>query len=73
MLLLLSLSIKTCSFSTPAMDDPDDLLISEVDEELESALQQADRRALGDIDTNTTDAAASAPNAIVVQVCPARL
>ena len=55
------------------MDDPNDLLINEVDEELESALQQADRRALGDIDTNTTDAAACAPNAIVVQVCPARL
>ena len=55
------------------MDDPDDLLISELDEELESALEQADRRALGDIDTNTADAAASAPNANVVQVCPACL
>ena len=55
------------------MGSEDDLLISEVDEELESALQQADRRTLGDIDTNAADAAADALNPRAEQVSPARL
>ena len=40
------------------MDSGDDLLIGEVDGELESVLQQVDRRALGAIDPNAADAAA---------------
>jgi hypothetical protein len=48
------------------MDEADDLLINQVDEELESALQQMERRALG------ADAAAGPLTADVAQVCPAR-
>ena len=55
------------------MDSTDELLISEVDGELECVLQQADRRALEDIDTNAADAAADALNPRAEQVSPARL
>ena len=54
------------------MDEADDLLINQVDEELESALQQMERRALGAIDPNAADAAAGPLTADVAQVCPAR-
>ena len=36
------------------MDSSDDLLIGEVDGELESVMQQVDRRAMGAIDPNAT-------------------
>ena len=52
-LLLLSTFKKTCRSSTPPMDSTNDLLINEVDGELESVLQQADRCTLGAIDPNT--------------------
>ena len=46
------------------MDSADDLLIGEVDGELESACQAAERQALGDIDPNSTpQPAAVAPDA----------
>ena len=63
---------KAWSFSSPAMDSTDELLISEVDGELECVLQQADRRALGAIDPNAADAAADAFNPRAEQVSPAR-
>ena len=53
------------------MDEADDLLINQVDEELESELQQMERRALGAIDPNASDAAAGPLTADVAQVCPA--
>ena len=55
------------------MDSADDLLIGEVDGELESVMQQVDRRAMGAIDPNAADAAAGPLTADVAQVCPARL
>ena len=64
---------KTCLFSSPAMDASDDLLIDELDDELESELQQMERRALEAIDPNVADAAAGPLTAGVAQVCPARL
>jgi hypothetical protein len=54
------------------MDEADDLLINQVDEELESALHQMGRRALGAIDPKAADAAAGPLTADVAQVCPAR-
>ena len=39
------------------MDSADDLLIGQVDRELESVMQQVDRRAPDDIDPNAADAA----------------
>ena len=41
--------------------------------ELESVMQQVDRRALDDNDHNAADAAAAPLTADVAQVCPARL
>ena len=54
------------------MDEADDLLINQVGEELEPALQEMERRALRAIDPNAADAAAGPLTADVAQVCPAR-
>ena len=54
------------------MHESDYLLVNQVDEELESALQQMERRALGAVDPNAADAAAGPLTADVAQVCPAR-
>ena len=55
------------------MDAANDLLINQVDRELQSALQQMERRTLGAIDHNAADAAAGTLTVDVAQVCPARL
>ena len=73
MLLLFSVFEKTHYIFNPAMDPGDDSLIDELDDELESTLQQVDRRALEGIDPSATDAAQLTVVQPLVQVCPARL
>ena len=73
MLLLFSVFEETHCIFNPAMDPGDDSLIDELDDELESTLQQVDRRALEGIDPSATDAAQLTVVQPLVQVCPARL
>ena len=73
MLLLFSGLEKNHCIFNPTMDPRDDLLIDELDDELESTLQQVDRRALDGIEPIATDAAQLTVVQPVVQVCPARL
>ena len=73
LLLLFNVSEKPHCIFNPTMDPGDDSLIDELDDELESTLQQVDRRALEGIDPSATDAAQLTVVQPLVQVCPARL